>query len=669
MSKAPTNWITNGLRSLLRFLLSRPGNVFQPVVIEYTPSGSALEHEVKTLAAELDVAFYARLEEIRLAAFDQRAVLLVPIVDLASAEPSFLESLPGNCQVLAWTTGGLPDLPPELAAWVEQGLRYRIRIRSSPDERQYDSFAGTVGLCLRKPGREYNPLVVVAPAERCDDLAADVAIRCSAVGLPVIEQRAPFDASVFGPREMPPPRSVVVVRMMGYSPDDDLDGPFMYALEQALSVPVQIVVLLDPSTEEELRKTPRWMELFDRGVRLSLLLPRDQHLGLEEADESVWPPLRAVLAGRPMQLGSSNRVLEGSLSKLSLADALQFVSMGGRTGRLILFSPSAYGYIDFRDGRIVHAGPAKQGATVLEIAEVWKIEVDQHDAFRDLAERVVRERILAMSDWQDARFVFVGRSVQPPLDETVDIDPQGLALDVARQLDEWPRVVHRVGGLERIWRRLDDVSPPEGGLAFLLWNEMDGTKTLGEVILRLGVGRFDAASAVESLVGNGRIVFVRDSEAEVSVDVEETVSALWSEGLVSEVESLCETAQMQGYDSPLLAYYQAWVRVENGDWQAAIRFFEIAGQSDDREDAACARINALLLRLRLGELDPQDAFVSMQENGLFELALKAPPEGIAELLPACAEICVRAGRQSEADAALEQVHNPEVQQRLQAARI
>ena len=47
--------------------------------------------------------------------------------------------------------------------------------------------------------------------------------------------------------------------------------------------------------------------------------------------------------------------IEGSLSDVSLADICQLLALGRKTGCLTITDRSDFGYVYFRDGRVIHA--------------------------------------------------------------------------------------------------------------------------------------------------------------------------------------------------------------------------------------------------------------------------------------------------------------------------
>jgi hypothetical protein len=160
-------------------------------------------------------------------------------------------------------------------------------------------------------------------------------------------------------------------------------------------------------------------------------------------------------------------VIRGRLDRLHLGDLLQWLQMGGLTGRLTLSERGRERRLDFLDGRIVYASslvPGERLATWLtrttripaqQVRQVLGRSMLRRTFFTDLLldegildEEVLCSRIALLAE-AIVRRVLLGGGADFHLDTTypirellrldVDIDPHALVMEAARQSDESAR--------------------------------------------------------------------------------------------------------------------------------------------------------------------------------------------------------------------------------------
>ncbi|HEX8909897.1 MAG TPA: DUF4388 domain-containing protein, partial [Anaeromyxobacteraceae bacterium] len=182
------------------------------------------------------------------------------------------------------------------------------------------------------------------------------------------------------------------------------------------------------------------------------------------------PPPGPTPTPRPGASGVSSSVFSGRLSVFALPDLLEFLRAGRRSGLLVCSSAAGLGSLRFRAGRITAASsPAaprlgqllvqERKITPLTLRAVASGDEDSDDV---VGERLVREGAvpvaavedalrrgieLAMRElvgWKEGEFAFDGADVSPAARPAVELDPQGLLLNLFKELDESsrPPVVH-----------------------------------------------------------------------------------------------------------------------------------------------------------------------------------------------------------------------------------
>ncbi|MFQ5847228.1 MAG: DUF4388 domain-containing protein [Candidatus Methylomirabilales bacterium] len=140
------------------------------------------------------------------------------------------------------------------------------------------------------------------------------------------------------------------------------------------------MVRADPTTKEIM-----FILLVDRGSQMALaasqteadmILPEnsppstivtrvDTHLRLRGVTTASPPRGRVQDAARKTPTEEGAATLQGSLAVMDLTEVTQAVSIGRKTGRLMLSLPAGEGVILFESGRVVHAefgGQAGEGA-------------------------------------------------------------------------------------------------------------------------------------------------------------------------------------------------------------------------------------------------------------------------------------------------------------------
>lgn len=188
--------------------------------------------------------------------------------------------------------------------------------------------------------------------------------------------------------------------------------------------------------------------------------------GLACAGRALPPPLLPQGANGAAPAGPTPRpgtVFSGQLSVFALPDLLEFLRAGKRTGLLTCSSAAGVGALRFRGGRITGASsPAAPalGDLLLQARQVTPVTLraaaPPGDEVTDdaLGERLVRDGAVAVAavegalrrrielalrqlvGWNDGEFAFEESAPAPAAGPGVELDAQGLLLNVFKELDE-----------------------------------------------------------------------------------------------------------------------------------------------------------------------------------------------------------------------------------------
>lgn len=298
--------------------------------------------------------------------------------------------------------------------------------------------------------------------------------------------------------------------------------------------------------------------------------------------------------------------IEGALRDVGLADICQLLAMGRKTGCLTLTDRSNFGYIYFRDGRVIHASvlnrPDRLGDLlvqngVVSRAELAKaMEVQSQDRGARLGEILVSAGALSTKDlhrfvslqieeavyhlftWSQGSFHF--DPGQEPDEEDpflVDMPVENLLLEGARRVDEWSLIEKKIPSLELVFEVAEEI---EGGEAPMdltphqrrILPLVDGERSVDGLVAASGLVEFEVAKALFGLIQAG---FVQQA------------------GRRSEVaESAPEDLQVRERLRLGLALYRS------GMFQDAAREFQAALERDPRNPSALFRLGLVAFRGR-----------------------------------------------------------------------
>lgn len=648
--------LSSAIKSLLRTTFRRPGGLYQPVFVTNVSDPTTFHVEIETLAKDESLPLYSGMLSWEQGDKDGACVVLLEASELGAVSTELASVLPSQAQVVLWSSAENPEVPQAWQSWIDEGI---IQPLSNVEARPRKAAAlSTIEMCLSQRVPAYNPVTLLADQEEHERLALETVLRFEKEGVvPVaaVDVDGVVDSSA---RSLIAGAKGVLLRISSYQAGHPENAALLRSVSKVVEVGTPVVIVATPRGVKEMEATSTWASVLERGLLLNLV--REVPVSIKTAtDSSEWPPLVDVLAGEPARGPVANIVFEGALNNVNLGDVLQMVGLGRHTGRLVIFSTDQYGYIDFRRGSIVYAGPEGRWPRVEDVARVRGVDLKDDDTRRHLVEESIQERICEMANWFSPRFVFSSRS-QSSSEESVRLSPQSVALEIARRSDEILRLSHRIGDMGRVWRRDDDIGPPEGAGAYThaLWRELDGKSTLHDLAQKLGLTYYQALEAMEPLVGGNLVYLVQEGTfVDEGVGTVDVVRQLWDEGLFHDADDVMRKS-MDDAMEPELSFYFAWSMVRNDNIPAALEAFDLAQRSSMNTTRLYAYINAVILRIRRGTMSAVDAFRVLSTNALWQMGHTPSPKGLPEIAPALAEISVRAGEIAAAKQFLSTVEDP-----------
>jgi len=232
--------------------------------------------------------------------------------------------------------------------------------------------------------------------------------------------------------------------------------------------------------------------------------------------------------------------LEGHLKDLSLIGVLQLISGERMTGVLKLKRKGEEAYVGFEDGQITGSFWLKGGAhesldlylvksgmvskelfnSAIRIQEetgesiVTILVRNKHldeNSLRDIIRFKIQEVLDELFSWKDGEFHFVpDEKIYKKSALKVLLNTEGVILEGARRIDEWPRIVKAIPSGELIFTKKEDskLEFEFNAESERVYNLVDGHRTVNEIIEYSGLGKFRTFSNLFDLLSTDQIEIV-----------------------------------------------------------------------------------------------------------------------------------------------------------------
>ena len=191
--------------------------------------------------------------------------------------------------------------------------------------------------------------------------------------------------------------------------------------------------------------------------------------------------------------------LQGSLRELALADVLQLLDLGGRTGilRLHHLPDDLHGAILFADGKVRGAAVARAVA-------------DAEQRAASSTGGAVQEAVLLTLGWRHGEFSFVVLDRAPVAATAPALGVDALLMEAARRADEWAQVADVIATPDVVLALADGEEGGDmlelGPAAWALLAEIDGERTVRRIAAASGTEPVAVARNARTLVRAGLVV-------------------------------------------------------------------------------------------------------------------------------------------------------------------
>ena len=295
--------------------------------------------------------------------------------------------------------------------------------------------------------------------------------------------------------------------------------------------------------------------------------------------------LDTVLEGHFNRSDAQTVQFEGDLSVLSLNDVFLFLSASKKSGALVVQDKARWGFF-FKNGNMVFAASdepraslaafllKRQFLTEQDLVQATHALARSDDALKALFEAsgltleefreqwagCVEDGIFYVFTLGRGRFSFINGELLSPFLMTLPMSTTNYVMEATRRIDEWAHIQDRVPPAEAVLDLAEDVTASTA-LTFeeeRVLSQINGMRTLQEVLQRAKVGEMEGKKAVASLVAAGMVRVAPSPEPAGGLPEPNSAAALSLE----EREAL--SARIESYNSVFSTIYQA-LTVEVGN--------------------------------------------------------------------------------------------------------
>jgi tetratricopeptide (TPR) repeat protein len=312
--------------------------------------------------------------------------------------------------------------------------------------------------------------------------------------------------------------------------------------------------------------------------------------------------------------------IRGNLSEASLADVLQLLALGQKTGCLSIAREGSFGTVHFVEGRVVHAalvnGRDRLGDRLVRLGALAADELarlaaqlpahDDHalaNALRQgevvdpdlvLAEFrfQVEEAVYHLFTWTQGTFTFEPDDDPAPDTPLLSISADTLLLEGARRVDEWSQIEKKLPSLDLIFEvdvaRLQGIEVPLSTSQERIIPLLDGTLDVHAIVERSGLSEFDVGKALYGLISAGYVQRVGRSATRRQPPPESRVAehrnlgiAFYRTGMLVEAErEFLRVLELREADG-VARFHLGLVRARRGAWADAEATFAQAAAAAD----------------------------------------------------------------------------------------
>jgi hypothetical protein len=244
--------------------------------------------------------------------------------------------------------------------------------------------------------------------------------------------------------------------------------------------------------------------------------------------------------------------LSGNLQTMLPGDLLQWLSLGQKTGTLVISNKRVEKKIFFRRGRVISSAsndpreylgqflmshgyltePELKKAMEVQLQSgillgkiLVMIDVIAETDLQRLMRLKAEEEIYDIFLWNDGDFYFIDDELPQQEMIPLQVDVTGIIMEGTRRVDEWARIRETVPNEAVIPVPLKDVDDTElEEVEEPIVRAIDGKRTIAEIVLESRSSAFTVSSTVCALVRHGYVKLVDPSTQKLARIAEEVVA-------------------------------------------------------------------------------------------------------------------------------------------------
>ena len=244
--------------------------------------------------------------------------------------------------------------------------------------------------------------------------------------------------------------------------------------------------------------------------------------------------------------------LSGNLQTMLPGDLLQWLSLGQKTGTLVITNKRVEKKIFFRRGRVISSASndpreylgqflmshgyltepelkkameVQQQSRILLGKILVMIEVITEADLQRLMRLKAEEEIYDIFLWNDGDFYFIDDELPQMEMIALQVDVTGIIMEGTRRVDEWTRIRETIPNevvIPVVLKEIDDSDLEE--VEEPIVRAIDGKRTIAEIVLESRSSAFTVSSTVSALVRHGFVKLVDPGMQKMAKLAEEVVA-------------------------------------------------------------------------------------------------------------------------------------------------
>ena len=244
--------------------------------------------------------------------------------------------------------------------------------------------------------------------------------------------------------------------------------------------------------------------------------------------------------------------LSGNLQTMLPGDLLQWLSLGQKTGTLVITNKRVEKKIFFRRGRVISSASndpreylgqflmshgyltepelkkameVQQQSRILLGKILVMIEVITEGDLQRLMRLKAEEEIYDIFLWNDGDFYFVDDELPQMEMIALQVDVTGIIMEGTRRVDEWTRIRETIPNEAVIPKPLKEIDADLEEVEEPIVRAIDGKRTIAEIVLESRSSAFTVSSTISALVRHGLVKLVDPGTQKMAKLAEEVVMA------------------------------------------------------------------------------------------------------------------------------------------------